>query len=363
MMIHILTIHYGVNYGSALQTYALYSFLSRRSNVDVINYIPSRYSLWNYINGKAYKEKSDFYKLVHFIIKAPLNIRQRKIFSTFLKSHVNMTKLYRKPSSISKSMNYNDILVVGSDQVWNSDYNGYDNDVYLCGPDNYAVKKVSYAASIGKNWLSEADIEMFQRYLPGFDAISLREKTGVKLLREIGIESVNVLDPTFLITREEWANLANKGYCDGEYILVYVMDNLSDRLIEVAHELSQKTKYKVYVVTFRKTKDSRVDKEFLFSSPWEFVGLINSAQCVITNSFHGTAFAINLNKQFIAIGKSNYNSRMLDMLELFGIDNHFFYPEQAINLDNIKKIDYETVNRKIVELRKEAIGFIEDNIT
>ena len=154
-MIHILTIHYGVNYGSALQTYALFTFLSRNDKTDVINYIPERYHLWNHINGPSYKNRGFLFKIIHFIVKAPINICQRRIFSSFISENVNITEKIKNIKSISSYLKDGDILVIGSDQVWNTDYNGYTDTTYLCGFNTYNVRKVSYAASIGKDFLSD----------------------------------------------------------------------------------------------------------------------------------------------------------------------------------------------------------------
>ena len=160
--ISILTIHFGTNHGSALQTFALSKFLKKNAfETKVIDYIPKRYGLWtSYYNSKK-REHSLWLLLLYFPIFAFKILPNRLRFEKFLKAYVPLTKRYTNQSELKENPPKSDIYIAGSDQIWNDDYNGEQEfSYYLDFVKN--GRKIAYAASFGKPVpLTEKEIDKF----------------------------------------------------------------------------------------------------------------------------------------------------------------------------------------------------------
>lgn len=361
MKADIITIHFGVNYGSCLQVYALSESIKKKGfECEVIDYIPKRYDSWEvYVKPKIGKYPFPLIFL-WYIVTAPKREYQRYIFRKFLKKHLRLTKKYRYPRELNNDVPIADIYIAGSDQIWNYDYNSSGDFTYLLDFVGDSKKKFSYAASIGKEAFSDIEESVFISKLTGFNKITVREKSAKDLLSTIGINSEVVLDPTFLLDKSEWKKLAIPMKTQDDYILIYVMDNLYERLIDIAEKIKATKNCKIYVVTFKPTKDKRVDREFCYLRPEQFLTLVDQAMYVVTNSFHGTAFSINLNKQFLSVGKEKYNSRIKDLLDMLDLKQNFIDVNESIDeFIDIGHIDYNDVNYKIDILRRKSVEILD----
>lgn len=338
MKIGILTIHFGVNHGSVLQAVALNKYLTRKGNETLtINYIPSRYSIWN----SYYNEKKGKYSKIliagYFPIYAFKQGKKRTLFKKYLDDHLPMTSLIRNKRKLPAVADLFDFIVVGSDQVWNSDYNGTEEKSYYLDfvPEN--KKKIAYAASFGKEELtSRQEYEALGNYFKSFAGISVREKNAVEIVAKCGYSAVHVVDPVFLLTASDWLALSsNENMYDEDYVLVYVMDGLYSDLINNAEVISKKLNCKIYVVSFSKIEDKRIDRMFYDITPDVFVEIVHNARFVITNSFHGTAFSVIFHKRLLVIGKEKYNSRVLSLLDMAGYEGRFIQPGTIVNNETI----------------------------
>ena len=319
MKIGILTIHFGVNHGSVLQAYALNKFLSSSGNdVKTINYIPKRYRVWNTL----YKEKRNKYPLFVLILYYPVALirsyKGRYIFKTFLDDNLPLTNRIGNIDGLRKIASNFDCLIVGSDQVWNEDYNGKKETAYYLDFVPKEINKIAYAASFGKDKLSsESEYERIGKYLSSFSRLSVREEEGIEILSKMGLYATHVVDPVFLLDESEWLSFANDNIkINGKYILVYVMDGLYDTLLINAELIKIKLGCKIVVVSFYKIIDKRIDIMLYNITPDSFVNLVHNSEFVITNSFHGTAFSILMGKRALIIGKNKYNSRIKSLLPL-----------------------------------------------
>ena len=292
--IYILTIHFGVNHGSALQAYALNRFLAKNGyQVKTIDYVPQRYNLWK----GYYESKRDRFSLPLILLYYPLYLAKvlpnRVRFEHFLNNYIPLTQKIVDRTKLPIIGNEADCYIVGSDQVWNDDYNGKEDNSYFLDFVTNGKKRVAYAASFGKEVLSEQYFERIISYLQKFDFISLRENTTISRLGASGISAIHVCDPTMLLDKEEWNAFVNvPNVINTPYLLVYVMDGKYERLLDWAYQIKKKFSYEIYVVSFNKIKDSRIDKQFTSILPNQFITLISGATCVVTNSFHGTVFSI-----------------------------------------------------------------------
>ena len=254
--------------------------------------------------------------------------------------------------TIKDSSRY-DSYIVGSDQSWNLDITN-DTLSFLLHFAPNGKKKSSYATSIGLESLSERQKEIFKKHLPGFDNISVREKKGAELIESFTEKEINIcLDPTLLLDKKEWSALS-KAPKYKKYVLIYAMAD-SDTLVKKAKELARKNGLKVIAVGLK--KDVKGVKNIRTASPQEWLGLIRDASIVVTNSFHGTAFSLNFNKDFyleyLPQGWS-VNSRLENISQMFGI-KHRIIGEKTFQEG---EIDYDNVNAVLEKEREKSLGYL-----
>lgn len=206
-------------------------------------------------------------------------------------------------------------------------------------------------------------IQEYKKYLVQYDNIAVRENTAVKILREINIDAKQVLDPTLLIDSTEWVKYIKKDKKETEeYILIYQIHN-DHKLNQYAKKFASKTKLKLIRVSPILHQIKRGGKFVYLPDISEFLSLIKNAKYLITDSFHGTAFAINFNTQFIEIlpntGTSSRNQSILKLTELE--DRVLTDLEDFSYIDS--QIDFSKVNKIIQKNREESIEYLKKFIT
>jgi len=358
----IITIHFGINYGSALQVYAMSEVLKKYyGRVYLINYVPKRYSFKN-----RYFEKQSLLGILKCALVFPFRARYQFIFKNFLRRHVLLTKEYTNNAKLLQYCGSMDAYYAGSDQIWNSDYNRFvDPSYYL----NFASKKsikCAYAASFGKMNLDEAEIEDTKDLLKNFDYISVREEQALTILSSLGVyNAIQVIDPTFLLSINDWSMLSAPLVTKKPYLLVYALDNDEEKLVDLARVIADELNLDVKLICFSylKMRIKGLDECLTYKSPDAFISAMLGASYVVTNSFHGIAFSISLNKQFVAMRRNAYNSRLESILHLFDLEYRLISKDDPLTKELIgKTIDYSTVNKLIDIERKKSEEFIEMSI-
>ncbi|MEQ8470485.1 MAG: polysaccharide pyruvyl transferase family protein [Marinoscillum sp.] len=260
-----------------------------------------------------------------------------------------------------------DLYITGSDQVWNHQYTGDPKPFFLqFGSAN--AKRASYAASFGHKELPESIMNEYEQYLRSFNAIGVREKSGLELCRQMGYGDASLLpDPTLLISKEKWMEYSQP--IDAfrkdakKKILVYTLGNRSSELKDQTLKyLKQDSEKDLSVVHVSINKDTDGDT---FPTIPQWFDLFNQADMVITNSFHGTLFSIIFRKNFLSIPssgtKAGMNERLFTVLEKFNLFDHLlteFSPEY-INLMMDQTIDWTGVEAEIEEWKRVADRFID----
>lgn len=349
--IGILTYHRALNYGAVLQTYALYKKLTNLTNqkVEIINYYNKSIESGRNITTSG---KISLTKLV----KYPYILLKSQKFDNFLKEVSQSAKIEDNlPFYIEK--NY-DRVIVGSDQVWNFNINNSDYAYLFKGTKN--VKKYSYAASFGITNYDKKTNNNIKRLLKKFDAISVREKTGCQFLSEkLNIKkSVISLDPTLLLSGEEWKNLVDHNNQKSDYILIYNVPQPS--LIEAyAQKLSEEKNMDIIFIP--NGYKPKIDCKIIRPNVYEFISLFKNAKYVITNSFHGTVFSILLKKKFLVEynGKSKLNDRIENLLNICKLEHCILNNETALS-DIDKEIDWNIVDSKLDKERQKSIKYLEN---
>lgn len=332
----ILTFNDAINYGALCQMYALYTTLSKYDfDVQIINYddpvISNRYKLFS--NRKSIKSN------IKEMLFVPVRLKEKKAFESF-KFRMNMSPKVNN-TTISKLMY--DVVVAGSDQIWNVTLTNSNDTYFLKWFDGY---KYSYAASFGVNEFDNR-FESILHHLNKYNSISVREQNAVKYLKGFGIEAECHIDPVLLLSQIDWMKIAKLPNEKQEYILIYTI-GYSEKIIDFAKKLSAEKNLNIIYLS-----DDVLSKPGMKivrgASPEEWIGYFYYAKYVITNSFHGTAFSILFNKEFfcdyVKTNLKNTNTRIENMLDIMGIKNRNFCGER---IDNI---NWEEVN-KVIEYER-----------
>ena len=268
----------------------------------------------------------------------------KKYLRLTTKHYINYEQLKQDPPKA-------DIYIAGSDQIWNPvGGTGLDAAFYL----NFGeagIHRISYAASFGVSILNEHQKDIIKNYLSGMDHISVRESTGLNILKSLNINSgVQVLDPVFLLDKATWLQLigGTKKVVDGSYVLIYDFFQDDPNIQQLAFEFKSMTGFNIVSVN-NSGKLPYADVNISDASPLEFLSLINNANVVISNSFHATAFSIILNKEFYVypVIRHKNQSRMIDLLNQFQLSDRYNTSKIQSNINWEKINDLYMVKRQI----------------
>lgn len=366
--IGILTIHNVINYGAVLQAYALLDTVRKKYKdeeykVEIIDYNPNYFTgvkgCFNLINIKDIK--SFLIELESLLLYKQYN-RIIRTFRNFIEGDNNLSK---KIVDINEIENY-DILISGSDQVWNPAVTGgiLDDVFYLNIPQCKDSKRIAYASSFGGTTFEGNQLCKVIDNLNGYDYLSCREKDGKDYIEKITDKKCeHVLDPSLLLTKKEWVAKIDKvsskiqKLSEEKYILIYRLAN-SQMIYRTAKKVAEEKGLKVYEIGRKLRKDKYVDKVLKSVSPEEFLYLFNNAEFVITNSFHGTAFSLNFNKNFYSILPPSRTSRITSLLSLVGLEERVI----TNTIPNISEIDYNNINDKLTALRNASKSYLFESI-
>ena len=246
----------------------------------------------------------------------------------------------------------------GSDQIWNPLFpNGKDPSYYI----DFALsqtKRVSYAASFSVEYISDADKEFVKGMLAKMNRISVREYQGVDILKSLDIKNgVKVLDPVFLLDRNYWETFMHKG-SEKDYILIYDFEG-SDLMKRVALYFKRKKGWKIYSINDALPR-LYADKNFTKVGPQDFLSLIYNCSMFLSNSFHGTAFAVYFNKPFYVFGLKgiSLNSRMESLLRSVDLKDRFI--TENIDIEKLHlNYDFNKVNLLIEEEKNYSKQFLD----
>ena len=368
MKIGIITMHRAQNFGSVLQTYALFKYLKKKQyDVEIIDYIPDRFrkkTIFN-VNSDRYtkngKKRIIKMLLLKSIVWLPKLVQMKK-FNNFLRNNIELSKksFYENCDNLDANDNY-DIVITGSDQTWNTDWSEKIDLMYFLSFVPEKTKKVSYAASFSKEKLSDSEKEIIRPLLKRYNHITVREKSAIDILEDMNILNAKVtLDPVFLLNKIEWEELCSKRLIKEDYLLIYQM-NSKINLQRIARVISRKLGVKVISVGNRNLfrKDSIVSKNVSFASPYVFLSMVKNARFILTDSFHGTAFSLLFEKQFISV-RGNYPSRLENILRISGLSNRLINEnDQSISQLVSTEIDYNNASALLNDCIRESKNELE----
>ncbi|MCH8540771.1 MAG: polysaccharide pyruvyl transferase family protein [Opitutales bacterium] len=375
MKIGILTFHAVPNFGAALQALALQSFLQSEGHEPfIIDYRPAYLT-----TGGPFRFPKSKEDLRANLIKAYQKVntlrvytnsakkQQLHLFSEFHQSHLNLSKTsYRTIDELRKNPPKADAYICGSDQIWNPPVqHGVDPACFLdFGPNT--VPKFSYSASFGSATIDQRFLPDIETLVKNLDAVSVREQSGTAILDQISTQPVEVVpDPTFLC---DWDKIQKpRVSSDSETVFSYFLrsgegvydfqKNLSDQSgLTVLEPVNLLQRWKSY------SKKTPI-------APLGFLAEMKKARWVITNSFHGTVFAILLRKPFLTAtlpGKrGKLNERMTHLLSTLGLlDRQISITEPTSSVLNLleREIDWPEIEKRQKSLSEEGKSYLRQNL-
>lgn len=331
--IKIITINDNSNCGNRLQAYALNSYFNKKyNNVKTLWFISPKERLKSFIK--------------YFL---PFR-KTTRIFNKFNKFNRNIKTEY--VYDIRKIDDENNLLVVGSDQVWNSSFNSF-NEKFLLTFSN-KCSKYSYAASFGISQIPEKDKSIFKKELSKFDSISVRELNGKKIIESLDLECNVHIDPTMLIQKDEWSKISKKprNLKSDKFIFMYFLGKVNDRYMDAIKKFSKDNECQI--IDFFNSNMSLGPAEFLY--------LEKNAFLICTDSFHSSVFGIIFKRPFIIFERNSkdmlkMNSRIENLLDKFKIENRYFNGKE-ITRENID-VDYSDSEFVLEQERMKSNDYID----
>ena len=359
MKIGILTFHCAHNYGAVLQAYALQEYLkSLGHEVEFIKYEPE-YLLEPYRVFPNIRKKQSLATVLSAIARSVLtifySIPRHYAFKKFISDKLIISS--KEVKTVEDISGY-DAYIVGSDQIWNLNITrGYD-PVYWLGIKDKNALKISYAASISQNKITEGQEEQVAKFLNNFDSISVRETQAQELLQPLATKEIHtVLDPTLLVDKQVWDGLDLSRPIAEKYVLVYYVGyspNIGRIADNIAKEIGAKVITLVPYPTFRNRKGKNQT-----ATPIDFVRYFKHAEFVVTSSFHGTVFATIFNRPFYTVEinalKGGSSTRMKSLLNALNLDSRLV---DEASTPKHSLIDYTSTNRQLQNLRDSSQEFL-----
>lgn len=365
MKIALLTFHNAANYGAALQAFALQKALDEKGLDNLyINY-QNQHRVNSYSASHLVRtaiKNHDIKGAIRYLMGAPFLFLRKMRFNAFYKKKVRCTKDVYQTSSEAKQLNaHYTKFVVGSDQVWNWANNGGD-DSYLLSFVSDDNKKISYSSSFGVAEIPEGLRAVYTKYLSRFNHLSVREQHGVKLVSSlIGQNPQLVLDPVFLLSRQQWLEVADTKLVREKFIFSYTnKPGQLEKFLETSKiDLSDTYLYKLSRnITVRDFVKLNVRVKYA-DSPQRFLTYIRDAKLIVSASFHCISIAIIMNKPFVAIltGNKGKDERLTNILSLLGLD-HRIYRESMTIAEIQQSVDYDKINERIEELKASSWEYL-----
>lgn len=378
MKIGILTLPLNSNYGGVLQAFALQTVLKRMGH-DVLEVELKKNLRWQY--PPLWKIPLSFGKrfLFKYIVrrknqKILLERYERKIYPLLVHDILEFISKYIKQFKVDKFIDCKgkfDAFVCGSDQIWRYKYylffEGDIANVYLKFLGDDSCKRIAYAASFGTdNWEYPAkETAECKNWIQKFDAVSVREETGVKLCSTYyDIKAKHVLDPTMLLSKDDYVDLIEKSDVPKSTgnLFCYILDNTDEKMNVVKNIEKQR-----HLSSFFMNGDCgnwTEDLEKRIQPPVEsWLRAFYDSEFIVTDSFHACVFSILFHKQFLVIGnKERGLARIYSLLSMFGLEDRLT-SDTGLDINRMKTIDYDRVDEILAKHREESRTFLIQALT
>ncbi|MCM1082171.1 MAG: polysaccharide pyruvyl transferase family protein [Clostridium sp.] len=387
MKVAIASVYYYENYGSMLQAYATQKVLDKMGienetiNIDgisrEINNKRKRYFIFaSFTSGILFVKVAKLFDKIHKKFGKGEYVRnsqiRKEMFVQYKKEKFRLTKRTEKLLELSVMCSEYDAVIVGSDQLWLPVNIAADFFTLSFVPDG--VKRISYATSFGQSKLPRHIKNKARKFLGKFDAISVRENTGKKIVEELTNKNASIVcDPTMLLSKTEWLeNIGNERVIEGKYIFCYFLGR-NKKHRDYVSKLKKNVGVKIVAIPhadeYVRFDEKYSDVNLYAVGPKEFLSLINNAEYICTDSFHATVFSILFHKKFFCFKryrKENIystNNRIESLLDYLGIKERIISVEDCDGYDLTRmNIDYEDVDNRINKLKSSSLDFIKNSL-
>ena len=375
--IGIITILKVNNYGAELQAYATQKVLQLMGyDAEIIDYLfyknprhkrtrmsrpTARMSLKKHLEEKLFPIVAQWKARNYRDLQSVRNAK----FERFHDENTKQSECYDMIDKLKSAKLDYDVLMTGSDQVWNPGiYSSLDPYFLKFGDEN--IKRLAYAASFGVSQVPDDVRNYYIEALKRYSAIGVREDNAVNLVKSLsGKDATLVLDPTLLLNKEQWMKVAKpvEELPDKPYVLIYELSDIP-YIKQLAMYISEKTAMPIVRICKNASPEDKEGEilNIIDAGPAEFLYLFDKAGYVVTNSFHGTAFSVNFGKQFytvIPLGKSN-NSRQKSILKLMGCEERML--TEGSEMPAIERLDTNRIVKRLEEERQKSIYFLKNAI-
>ena len=369
--IGILTFHRAINYGACLQAYALKKYIKDQGNeCDIIDYhCPAIEDFYNRVFLWEDSFKTKIKKVLTWSIQKKRNIR----FKQFIEKNLLDAKFgdgYNK-NNISETNELYDSFITGSDQVWSPFCTGGDLTYFLDFVKD-SIKCNSYAACVGIASDTFLKSQEVVSNLKRFNHISVREEIAQRKLSSIlsdeNREGISLdLDPTLLLSHEEWLQSFSIPQMDEKFIFNYAFFHNRPEANAAIQKISEKMGMPVYVLDSKSWAAYRLDKygikRYKMTGPIVFLTLMENAEWVLTQSFHGTLFSAMFHKNFWSYRAPSVNKpgddRAIAILKQLGLADRYQVIDDLPNQNFTKTIDYANTDALISKLRSDAFSYLD----
>lgn len=366
MVINVITRHAPTNYGSLLQAIATQRVIMNLGHeCRIINYIPKcetgvRMAITQ-LEQKTKWRRNPIKKAIYLMVAEPETLLMDRKFLAMRKKYLLMGPYCATTGELKKlyAEKKDEVFLTGSDQVWGPISTGHYDPTYFLDFVPKSSRKLAFAASFGKAIFDEQTLKEYAVLLKKYDSLAVRENVAVELLKKMDISAKQVLDPTLLMDADAWSEYVKPMKKPEKYVLVYQIHANSD-LDHYAVKFAEKAELPLLRVSPLLHQARRSGKFVYCPDISGFLDLVKNTAYMVTDSFHGTAFAINFNTQFVEVlPNTGTSSRNQSILELTGLTdrivrdlNDFSYIDQ--------EIDFKEANEKIGTSRIESIRILEE---
>ena len=356
----IITFHFVNNFGGVLQAYALRKVVERECNVEaeIIDY--RNWFIRFTDRVRLLPISTNLMEIITGFKTMGQRIGRRNKFGNFTKDNNKLSRKYLTHWQLNRCLPYDDTYICGSDQIWNPFLTMGVDANYFLRFESDPNKKIAYAPSFGTNGVAKRYKKKIKRNLESIGYLSVREKSGKELIRELtGREAECLIDPTFLLEKEEWEGKGiNPLDSDKPYILLYIMQR-DIEMYKYARKIKEQMGIRLVEISRYGYQPGFVDKVLVDVGPAEFLGLFRDAAYICTNSYHGLIYSIIFEKDFCLIPCKRFKARINNMLELLQIvvdtedDN---WKSLTANYD--KKFLRDVIRRE----KAKAVGFLIESV-
>ena len=344
------------NYGSALQTWALHQAIKKIDGFQpvLVDYCPDILADKDPLNPFSNMwDKDEESKRMCELTMPAIRENYRK-FDTFYKIRFDRTSQNYTAGNFDEiSKEELDGYVCGSDTIFCPDEFGVDDGYYA----NYAPLRghsVAYAASFGDPTMTVDVSKQVSERLKNFKAIGLRENLMIPYVkRQTKAPVQKVIDPTLLLTPEEYEPITEDRIVDEKYLVLYSR-RYSPEMEEYAEKVAKGNGWKIVEISLRATNADKGHIMFYRAGVEEFLSLVKNAEFVVTNSFHGMIFSVQFSRPFVVFSREQCNTKIEELIQLFGIEDHIFITGKEL----YKPINYDMVHLNIKYSRAESERFL-----